>query len=100
MAVAAAVSGAVIRSGFVALDFVLDAVTVWGYPAAVGVMVVCAVVSWPTDLPGILSSEFGGSGGEPPGADLGNATRLRPTALRSVVVSLLVGRNHRLADVL
>ncbi len=30
-----------------------------------------------------------------------NATRaLRPTALRSVVVSLLVGRNHRLADVL
>ncbi|POG55466.1 hypothetical protein [Haloferax marisrubri] len=60
--VAAAVSGAVILSGFVAIDFVLDAVTVWGYMAAVGVMVVCAVVSWLTDLPGILSSEFGSGG--------------------------------------
>ncbi|CQR48784.1 MULTISPECIES: hypothetical protein [Haloferax] len=60
--VAAAISGAVILSGFVAIDFVLDAVTVWGYMAAVGVMVVCAVVSWLTDLPGILSAEFGGNG--------------------------------------
>ncbi|WP_042663332.1 hypothetical protein [Haloferax sp. ATB1] len=57
--VAAAVCGTVILSGFVAIDFVLDAVTVWGYIAAVGVMVVCAAVSWLVDLPGILSSEFG-----------------------------------------
>ncbi len=34
------VSGAVILSGFVAIDFVLDTVTVWGYMAAVGVMIV------------------------------------------------------------
>ncbi|AKU08042.1 MULTISPECIES: hypothetical protein [Haloferax] len=60
--VAAAVSGAIILSGFVAIDFVLDTVTVWGYMAAVGVMVVCAAVSWLTDLPGILSSEFGSGG--------------------------------------
>jgi len=60
--VAAAVSGAVILSGFAAIDFVLDTITVWGYMAAVGVMVVCAVVSWLIDLPGILSSEFGSGG--------------------------------------
>ncbi|RDZ44972.1 hypothetical protein C5B91_08480 [Haloferax sp. Atlit-10N] len=60
--VAAAVSGAIILSGFVAIDFVLDVLTVWGYMAAVGVMVVCAAVSWLTDLPGILSSEFGSGG--------------------------------------
>ncbi|RDZ52701.1 hypothetical protein C5C07_13105 [Haloferax sp. Atlit-4N] len=60
--VAAAISGAVILSGFVAIDLVLDTVTVWGYMAAVGVMIVCAVISWLTDLPGILSSEFGSGG--------------------------------------
>ncbi|CQH63314.1 uncharacterized protein HHUB_4040 (plasmid) [Halobacterium hubeiense] len=58
--VAAVVSGAIIVSGFVAIELVLDTVTVWGYMAAVAVMVVCAVVSWLTDLPGILTAEFGG----------------------------------------
>lgn len=57
--VAAAISGTIIFSGFVAIDFVLDTITVWGYIAAVGVMTICATVSWLTDLSGILSNEFG-----------------------------------------
>ena len=57
--IAAAVSGTIIFSGFVAIEFVFDTVTVWGYMVAVGVMVICAAVSWLTDLSGILSNEFG-----------------------------------------
>ena len=56
--VVAAISGTIIFSGFVAIEVVLDTITVWGYIAAVGVMTICAAVSWLTDLSGILSNEF------------------------------------------
>lgn len=60
--VVAAVSGVVVPSGFVTIDFVPDMVAVWDYVAAAGVMIAYAVVSWLTDSPGILSSESGSEG--------------------------------------
>lgn len=58
---AALASGVVIAAGFVAIEFVLDTITVWGYIAAVGVMIVCGFVSFFVDLKGILEQEFGGA---------------------------------------
>lgn len=58
---AALASGVVIAAGFVAIEFVLDTITVWGYIAAVGIMIVCGSVSFFVDLKGILEQEFGGA---------------------------------------
>lgn len=59
---AAVASGTVIFAGFIDIEFVMDLVTVWGFIGAVVVMVVCAVISLLTDLPGILAREFGSGG--------------------------------------
>lgn len=56
--VTAVASGIVIAAGFVAIEFVLDAITVWGYIAAVGVMCLCGAISFFVDLRGILEQEF------------------------------------------
>ncbi|WP_083909311.1 hypothetical protein [Natronococcus amylolyticus] len=62
--VVAAISGIIIASGFVAPDRVMQGNGVWIYLSAVGVMIGCAIISWLTDLPGILFREFGSGGGE------------------------------------
>lgn len=62
--IAAGVSAVVIFSGFVAPEYVFQGDFFLVYIGAVGVMLVCAVVSWLVDLAGILSREFGANGGE------------------------------------
>ncbi len=62
--VVAAISGIIIASGFVAPEIVMQGNGIWIYLGAVGVMVACAIISWVTDLPGILSREFGSNGGD------------------------------------
>lgn len=59
--VAAIASGIVIAAGFVAIEFVLETITVWGYIGAVGVMVVCGFIGFFVDLRGILEREFVGA---------------------------------------
>ncbi|ELZ06643.1 hypothetical protein [Natrialba aegyptia] len=62
--IVAAISGVIIAAGFVAPEFVIRGATFWLFIGAVGVMVVCAIISWLADLPGILAREFGSNGGD------------------------------------
>lgn len=86
-------SGLVIASGFVAIDVVLDTITVWGYLGAVGVMVVCAFVGLAVDLRGILEEEFfGADRPEPAPADgsTGSLLPLQYNVLLFLVPSLVI----------
>ncbi|WP_202979388.1 hypothetical protein [Natrinema versiforme] len=91
--VAAITSGLVIASGFVAIDVVLDTITVWGYLGAVGVMVVCAFVGLAIDLRGTLEEEFfGADRPEPTPADgsTGSLLPLQYNVLLFLVPALII----------
>ncbi len=62
--ITAAISAIIIFSGFIAPEFVIRGNTFWVYLGAVVMMIVCAIISWATNLPRILSREFGTNGGD------------------------------------
>lgn len=62
--ITALISCIIIFSGFVAPELVFQGEFLYVYIGAVGVMILCAIISWLVDLPGILSREFGANGGD------------------------------------
>ncbi|ELZ07154.1 hypothetical protein C479_15262 [Halovivax asiaticus JCM 14624] len=62
--VAAAVSGVIIASGFIAPEFMVEGNTFWLFIGAIVVMIACAIISWTVNLPYIIAEEFAANGGD------------------------------------
>lgn len=50
--------GLVIASGFVAPEWAFETLGIWVYIGAVGVMIICGILSFWFDLPGTISAEL------------------------------------------